>query len=258
MFAQQQGDHDDGHECHLDRVEDMNLPAGSVLVGPRHEHTLLASMFAVNGFRAWQSRRMRAVVRPARLWQAGIQVAGSRHHAAGMRGIMVSDEMAVSAALDAAEAALACGEMPIGAAVFLGDEKIATAWTQEKRLRRRIVHADLLAMQAADEKLGFSRKTEALTLAVNLEPCLMCLGAAITLGVDTVVFALESPNDGGVEALSHWNPEVELPYFRKPSRIVGGVQRERARSQFATYANGSGPTSMRAWARDLAGLPANL
>lgn len=165
---------------------------------------------------------------------------------------MISDEAAVSAALAAADEGLARGEMPIGAAVFLGEDQIASAWTQEKQLRRRIVHADLLALQAADEILGFTRKSAPLTLAVNLEPCLMCLGAAITLGVEQVVYALGSPHDGGVETLSHWNPPVELPYFKKPHRIVGGIHQDRAREQFATYASGTGPASMRAWARDLA------
>jgi tRNA(adenine34) deaminase len=34
-------------------------------------------------------------------------------------------------------------------------------------------------------------------LAVNLEPCLMCMGAAMALKVDEVYFGLESPTDGG-------------------------------------------------------------
>ncbi|WP_373280998.1 hypothetical protein [Kineosphaera limosa] len=74
--------------------------------------------------------------------------------------------------------------MPIGAAVFVGHEPISTANTQERTRGRRVVPADLHAIIRADEVLRFTRPTELVLLAVTLEPCLMCLGAAITLGVD--------------------------------------------------------------------------
>lgn len=165
---------------------------------------------------------------------------------------MISDEAAVRVALETAEEGMAAGEMPVGAAVFLGEDLIARAWTQEKEQKRRIVHADLLAMERADKVLGFARRTHPLTLAVNLEPCLMCMGAAITLGIENVVYALESPNDGAAELLTSWTPPVVLPFFRAPGRVKAGVLRDEARRQFSTYAAGDGPAGMRAWARSLA------
>lgn len=107
---------------------------------------------------------------------------------------MISPLAAVAAAVDTARAGLEAGEVPVGAAVFVGDELIATAYTQEHLQRRRIVHADLLAMELADRKLGVGRPPEPITLAVDLEPCMMCLGAAIALGVSRVFYALQSPN----------------------------------------------------------------
>ena len=87
------------------------------------------------------------------------------------------------------------------------------AYTQERALGRRVVHADLQALLQADEALGFTRASGELTLAVNLEPCLMCMGAAITLGVTRVWFALESPNDGAAELVQLWAPPVETSVF---------------------------------------------
>ncbi|MFB6391913.1 nucleoside deaminase [Polymorphospora lycopeni] len=107
---------------------------------------------------------------------------------------MTPDEM-VRAALEVAEAGLAAGEQPIGAVVVMGDEIIGRAYTQEKARGRRLVHADLLAMIEADEALGWRRRPHPLRLAVNLEPCVMCLGTAMALRVDEVYFALESPDD---------------------------------------------------------------
>lgn len=144
--------------------------------------------------------------------------------------------------------------MPIGAVVFRGDELIARAHTEERTQGRRIVHADLLAMLHADSLLGFERPNDPLTLAVNLEPCLMCLGAAITLGVHRVVYALESPNDGAVGLLDAWSPPVEQSFFKRPGEIEGGIHRERSQALFAEYAAGDGPQGMRAWASGLAEL----
>lgn len=164
-------------------------------------------------------------------------------------------EEAVALAIQIAEEGMKLGEMPIGAIVLQGNKIIGRGFTQEQKLRRRIVHADLIAMLEADAKLGFKRSTEPLVLAVNLEPCIMCLGAAITLGIERVWFALESPNDGGVELLHHWHPPVEQPYFCRPKEIRGGIHRDKAQEQFARYAAlESAPKSMRYWARGLSEL----
>jgi len=154
--------------------------------------------------------------------------------------------------LDTAEDGLASGEMPVGAVVLSGDQILGRAFTQEKARGRRIVHADLLAMEQADGVLGFSRPREPLVLAVSLEPCLMCLGAAITLGVQRVYYALESPNDGGVDLLAKWDPPIEQPFFSRPTEIRAGFHRHRSQQLFRRYADGEGPWGMRAWAAALA------
>lgn len=82
----------------------------------------------------------------------------------------------VAAAIAVAEEGVAAGGLPVGAVVVMGDDVIA----------RQLAHADLLAMSAADQRLGWSRRSAPLRLAVSLEPCLTCLGAAMTLGVTAV------------------------------------------------------------------------
>jgi tRNA(adenine34) deaminase len=167
---------------------------------------------------------------------------------------VMTPEHAVALALDVAEKGLANGEMPIGAVVLSGDRVLGQAFTQERTLRRRIVHADLLALEQADMELGFDQPDEPLVLAVNLEPCMMCLGAAITLGVGRVYYALESPNDGGVDLLSKWQPPVEQSFFARPSDIRSGFHRARSQRLFGRYAEGNGPAGMRRWAAGLAAL----
>lgn len=163
----------------------------------------------------------------------------------------MSPEEAVALAIEVAEECLQAGEMPIGALVLAGDEVLARAYTQEQTLGRRVVHADLLAMVEADQQIGSTRASKPLTLVVNLEPCLMCMGTAITLGIERVWFGLESPNDGAVDLLNHWDPPVEQLFFRRPREIVGGIHRAAIRAQFSRYARSSGPAGMREWAHGL-------
>ncbi|GIE74667.1 hypothetical protein Aph02nite_06170 [Actinoplanes philippinensis] len=95
----------------------------------------------------------------------------------------MTPEDLVALALEAAEEGLRAGEMPIGAVVALGDEVIGRGFTSERTRGRRLVHADLLAMIEADERLGWSRREQPLRLGITTEPCLMCFGTALTLGV---------------------------------------------------------------------------
>jgi tRNA(adenine34) deaminase len=167
---------------------------------------------------------------------------------------VVTPEEMVGAALEAAEAGLAAGEQPIGAVVVMGDEIVGRAFTQEKTRGRRLVHADLLAMIEADEALGWRRRPHPLRLATSLEPCVMCLGAAMALGVGEVYFALESPGDGGSEIAATWRPSRDLAWFVAPA-VTGGVRREESRALFRRYCATASDSGMRRWAQTLVDLP---
>ncbi|GAB2571770.1 hypothetical protein Aab01nite_04110 [Paractinoplanes abujensis] len=163
---------------------------------------------------------------------------------------MTPDEL-IRAALDVAEDGLAHGEMPIGAVVELNGEIIARAHTRDTGLGRRLVHADLLAMTAADEALGWRKRPGPLRLAVNLEPCLMCMGAAMALVVADVYYGLESPADGGTAAVTGRPVDPALPWYRPPA-ITGGLRRDETRDQFRRYADAGPDNSFRRWARTMA------
>lgn len=162
----------------------------------------------------------------------------------------MTPEDLVGAALEVAEAGLAAGEQPIGAVVVLGEEIVGHAYTQEKARGRRLVHADLLAMLDADEALGWRRRPHPLQLAVNLEPCLMCLGAAMALGVSEVYYALESPTDGGAKIAETWRPSPDMAWFAAPT-MVGGIRREESRELFRRYCATAADSGMRRWAQTL-------
>jgi tRNA(adenine34) deaminase len=110
-------------------------------------------------------------------------------------------------------------------------------------------------MQQADQHLGWGPRAAPLVLAVNLEPCLMCLGAAMALGVATVYFGLESPSDGAAGVGEHWRPtRPDMPFSEVP-QLTGGIRRLQCRAQFARYAATPGQPGPRRWAQALADLP---
>lgn len=73
-------------------------------------------------------------------------------------------------ALKMARIGLEKGELPIGAVVVLNNEIIAAAHTMEKTAGRLLVHADLLALEAADKIKPFPGKRRDAVLYVTREP----------------------------------------------------------------------------------------
>ncbi|MEU2284482.1 deaminase [Streptomyces sp. NPDC013178] len=159
-------------------------------------------------------------------------------------------------AIEVAEEGLAAGELPIGAVVAMGDEVVGRAYTQERALNRRLVHAELLAMTEADQGLGWGQRPEPVILAVTLEPCLMCLGAAMTMGVSKIWYGLESPSDGAGRVSSVWRPQQPEEDFSQVPTVVGGVLRQQCQTLFERYAESATNAGMRRWASALASLPA--
>jgi tRNA(adenine34) deaminase len=167
---------------------------------------------------------------------------------------VVDDERFMQEALTVARAGLEAGEMPIGAVVVVDGEIVASEHTQERATGRLLLHADLLA-EAAD-RVTSGRRDRA-TLYVNLEPCLMCLGAAFSTKLGAVVYGLESPSDGGVAAFEGWDNDRDaggMPGYAIPE-IRGGVLRAEAALLFRKYSERTESDSWSAaWARDLADL----
>lgn len=157
-------------------------------------------------------------------------------------------------ALRVAEEGLAAGELPIGAVVVVDGEVVGRAHTQERGQRRLLVHAELLALDAADRVLG-ARRGRA-TVVTTLEPCLMCLAAAATAGVPRIVYALASPGDGAATLAGAWDAgrTPDLPHVRLPA-VGPGPGEDDARRLFARYcADRPGATDgLTTWARTLAG-----
>lgn len=121
-------------------------------------------------------------------------------------------------ALEAAQAAAAAGETPVGAVVVdpATGEIIAVGANQPIGTHDPTAHAEIIALRAAAARLGNYRLT-GLTLVVTLEPCAMCAGAISHARIGRLVFGAEDTKGGAVvngpqffdQPTCHWRPSVE-------------------------------------------------
>ena len=99
-------------------------------------------------------------------------------------------------ALREAEAALAEGEVPVGAVVVADGRVIGRAHNQVERLKDATAHAEMIALTQAAAALSDWR-LNACTLYVTLEPCAMCAGALVQARTKLVVFGTRDWQMGG-------------------------------------------------------------
>jgi tRNA(adenine34) deaminase len=157
-------------------------------------------------------------------------------------------------ALQVARERLEKGELPIGAVVVLNGKVIASAHTRERTEGRLLVHADLLALEEADRIKPFPGTRRDVKLFVTGEPCLMCLGAAMSFFLGEIYYGHECPGDGAVALVQQWQrKEEDFPNYRVP-HIVGGVLRAEAIDLFREYVRRHSSGAMWEWAKAIAEL----
>ena len=123
-------------------------------------------------------------------------------------------------ALAEARAALATGDVPIGAVVLdPSGEVIGRGRNVREADADPTGHAEVVALRAAARSRGGWR-LEGCTLVVTLEPCTMCAGAAVLSRVERVVFGAYDAKAGAVGSL--WDVVRDRRLNHRPE-VVGGV-----------------------------------
>ena len=87
------------------------------------------------------------------------------------------------------------GEVPVGAVLALGDEVLAEAHNRIVAEHDPTAHAEMIVIRAGARKLN-NERLAGTTLVVTLEPCPMCLGAAVLGRIKRLVFAAPDPKSG--------------------------------------------------------------
>ena len=141
-------------------------------------------------------------------------------------------------ALEEATRGVREGEAPIGCVIALwkGDraEIVARGNNQNNAQQRKTAHAEIVAFERAgsvnDKPPALPLDAKNIILVSTLEPCVMCTGAAMEAGVETILYALQAPADNGTQRVK----PPQSPDTTRPE-IIGGILKEESRALFAEW-----------------------
>lgn len=126
----------------------------------------------------------------------------------------------MSAALRCAQKALDEGEVPIGAVVVCDGKIISRGHNRRTKRQVATAHAEIEAIEKACKKLKSWRIPEC-ELYVTLEPCPMCMGAALNARIKKIYFG--APEDKG---RSLTNEIAGANLLNHTLEVEGGVMAE--------------------------------
>jgi tRNA(adenine34) deaminase len=92
------------------------------------------------------------------------------------------------------------GEVPVGAVVVARGGRLAAAGNRSIAAHDPTGHAEIRALRAAARRIGNYRLPGAM-LYVTVEPCAMCMGAALQARVARLVFGCADPKAGAAGSL---------------------------------------------------------
>lgn len=128
------------------------------------------------------------------------------------------------AALAEAELAASEDEIPVGAAVVVNGEVIATGHNCSVSESDPCGHAEIIALRAAGKTLQNYRLNGA-TLYVTLEPCVMCTGAIVQARVGRVVFGAYDDKAGALGSVEDLS---DSRAFNHRFEVIGGLLADAA------------------------------
>jgi tRNA(adenine34) deaminase len=144
---------------------------------------------------------------------------------------MLDDDFLMQAALAQARLARDADEVPIGAVVAIGGEIVGRGFNQPIGSGDPTAHAEIVAIRQAARATGNYRLVGA-TLAVTIEPCLMCVGALVHARVSRLVYGAPEPRTG---ALVSTFKGGELPGHNHRFEIIGGLRADECRALMQTF-----------------------
>jgi tRNA(adenine34) deaminase len=144
----------------------------------------------------------------------------------------VTDDEAMLLALDDARAAVAHGDVPIGAVVVVGGRVVARRHNERERLGDPTAHAEILALRDAATAVDDGWRLTGATVYVTLEPCPMCAGALVAARVDRLVFGAFDPRAGAAGTLYNLCAD---PRLNHEVEVVPGVRADEAAAMLVEF-----------------------
>ncbi len=163
----------------------------------------------------------------------------SRRLCGDMADEFLVHEQFMREALREARLAAQMADVPVGAVVVVEGEIVGRGRNQREALADPTAHAEVIALRAAAQELGTWRLTEAI-LYVTLEPCIMCVGAAVLSRIRCLVFGCHDPKNGacgsqfdiiGARRLNHTFPVIAGVCQREASALLSAFFQDLRRKE---------------------------
>ncbi len=134
-------------------------------------------------------------------------------------------------ALKEAEKAKAIGEVPIGAVIVKDGEIIGRGYNQRETTNRAITHAEILAIDDANQHLD-NWRLEDCALFVTLEPCPMCSGAIVLSRIPYVYYGASDYKGGTAGTLMNL---LQDDRFNHQSYLEAGILQEECSEVLTSF-----------------------
>ena len=142
-------------------------------------------------------------------------------------------------ALSEAHAALAHGDVPVGAVVVKDGEVIARRHNERELTNDPTAHAEVLALRDASQVLGRWRLDDC-TLVVTLEPCVMCAGALLSARIGKLVYGAADLKAGATASLYNVTSDPRLNHNPPVEHgVMAAESAQLLQEFFAGLRNGS-------------------
>lgn len=137
----------------------------------------------------------------------------------------------MEAALEEARAAMAAGEVPVGAVLVLDDRIVVRAQNRMARDGDATAHAEVLALREAALTVG-AEAVRSATLVVTLEPCAMCAGAIVLSRVSRLVFGAWDDKAGMCGSVGDI---VRHSRLNHQAAVLGGLMADESRKMLQHF-----------------------
>ena len=124
-------------------------------------------------------------------------------------------------ALKEAKKAYKKEEIPVGAVIVKNGEIISKAHNLKETKNSSISHAEILAIEKANKKLGAWRLENA-EMYITLEPCMMCMGAIINSRIKKIYIGTLDPKTGSCKSVIN----IDNYKFNHVVQIETGILKE--------------------------------
>ena len=145
-------------------------------------------------------------------------------------------EEKMKVAMKEGEKLLEYGDLPVGAVIFNNDTIVGKAYSSGENHKVYLRHAEMKVLWEADEKAYTVKERKNMQLFVTLEPCMMCLGAAMAFFIGEVYYSLESPVDGAITLLNNrWRSNHDILQSYSLPDCYGGLLRKEGKNLLIKY-----------------------